>query len=253
MLATQLQAKHQQSLLMRCDPRVNMLAAGVFTLFALLLQQVLPLLLMLVLGGLLNLVSGTQWRSMLTRLLAFETFMLLLVLMLPFSVAGDTWFSVAGVDASIQGATQALAIWLRGNAVVLALLALLAIREPINLGYGAAALGFPVKLIHLFMMTVRYIQVLGEEFQRLRNAMKARAFTPASNWHTWRSYGWLMGMLLVRSMERAQRIVDAMRCRGFDGSLYLRSQLRWQRSDSLLLLGLSLISLLPLLWQLFGE
>ena len=157
------------------------------------------------------------------------------------------------MTASLEGARQALAIILRANAVVLALLALLAIREPINLGYGAAALGFSLKLIHLFMMTVRYIQVLGEEFQRLRNAMKARAFVPASNWHTWRSYGWMMGMLLVRSIERAQRIVDAMHCRGFDGSLYLNQQLRWAKTDSVALLLLLLLSLLPLGLQLLLE
>lgn len=253
MLASQLQAQHHLSRFSSSDPRVNILAAGIFALVAVLLTQWPALMLLLGLALLFNVMAGTRWRSVIKRLLAFETFMLLLVLMLPFSMPGETWFRLFGLSATIEGASQALTILLRANAVVLALLALLAIREPVSLGYGAAALGFPAKLIHLFMMTVRYIQVLGDEFQRLRNAMKARAFKPASNWHTWRSYGWLMGMLLVRSMERAQRIVDAMRCRGFDGSLYLRSQLLWRKSDSLLLLGLSLLALVPLVWQQFLE
>lgn len=253
MLASQLQAKHTASWLSTTDPRVNIVAAGVFALIAVLLQQLPALALLLVLALLFNLLAGTQWRSVVKRLLAFETFMLLLVIMLPFSISGNAWFSVWGLTASVEGALQALAILIRGNAVVLALLGLLAIREPINLGYGAAALGFSGKLIHLFMMTVRYIQVLGEEFQRLRNAMKARAFAPASNWHTWRSYGWMMGMLLVRSMERAQRIVDAMRCRGFDGSLYLNHQLKWRQRDSIALFGLIVLMLIPLLCQLFWE
>ncbi|MCH1918925.1 cobalt ECF transporter T component CbiQ [Shewanella sp. A3A] len=253
MLASQLQAQHQWRWLSHTDPRVNMLAAGVFALVAVLCHQLSALVLLLFIALSLNGLAGTQWRSVGKRLLAFETFMLLLVLLLPFSISGHTWFSLWGMTASIEGAKQALAIILRGNAVVLTLLALLAIREPINLGYGAAALGFSPKLIHLFMMTVRYIQVLGEEFARLRNAMKARAFVPSSNWHTWRSYGWMMGMLLVRSMERAQRIVDAMRCRGFDGSLYLNQQLQWRRKDSVALALLLLLSLLPLGLQLFLE
>ncbi len=230
-----------------------MLTAGVFALAAVLLHSLTALALLLGIALTLNGLAGTQWRSVGKRLLAFETFMLLLVVLLPFSISGQPWFSLWGMTASMEGGLQALAIILRANAVVLALLALLAIREPINLGYGAAALGFSPKLIHLFMMTVRYIQVLGEEFQRLRNAMKARAFVPASNWHTWRSYGWMMGMLLVRSMERGQRIVDAMRCRGFDGSLYLNQQLRWVKADSVALSLLLLLSLLPLGLQLLLE
>ena len=253
MLASQLQAKHAAGWLSNTDPRVNILAAGVFALVAVLLKQLPALVLLLAIALLLNILAGTQWRSVIKRLLAFETFMLLLVIMLPFSIQGTRWFQLWGLTASVEGALQALAIMIRANAVVIALLGLLAIREPINLGYGAAALGFSAKLIHLFMMTVRYIQVLGEEFQRLRNAMKARAFAPASNWHTWRSYGWMMGMLLVRSMERAQRIVDAMRCRGFDGSLYLNHKLQWRKTDSLALAALVVLMLLPLACQLLLE
>jgi cobalt/nickel transport system permease protein len=96
---------------------------------------------------------------------------------------------------------------------------------------------------------VRYIGVLFDEHQRLRTAMKARAFVAGSNWHTWRSYGHLLGMLLVRSMERAQRISGAMRCRGFNGKFHLLTPVKWHRRDTAVLTLAVLLFLLPLEWQ----
>jgi cobalt/nickel transport system permease protein len=35
--------------------------------------------------------------------------------------------------------------------------------------------------------------------------------------HTYRTYAYLCGMLLVRASARAQRVYNAMKCRGFSG------------------------------------
>ncbi|QUN07227.1 cobalt ECF transporter T component CbiQ [Shewanella yunxiaonensis] len=231
------------------DPRSRLLAAVFFTLVSLCLSAVPPLILMLALALLLTTLLGCQWRLIIKRLLAFEGFMVLVLLFLPFNVAGERWFSVGGMDASYQGVTQALVILLRGNAVVLALLALVGSMEPVKLGYALAGLGLPEKLVQLFMMTVRYIGVLFDEHQRLRTAMKARGFVAGSNWHTWRSYGHLLGMLLVRSMERAQRISGAMRCRGFNGKFHLLTPVQWCLRDTAALTIAILLFLMPLIWQ----
>ncbi|MCL1073343.1 cobalt ECF transporter T component CbiQ [Shewanella dokdonensis] len=231
------------------DPRTRLLAALLFTLIALCLSALPPLLFMLVMALFMTLVLGCQWRLIIKRMLAFEGFMVLVLLFLPFTVAGEPWFTFAGMDASYQGLTQALVILLRGNAVVLALLALVGSMEPVKLGYALAGLGLPEKLVQLFMMTVRYIGVLFDEHQRLRTAMKARAFVAGSNWHTWRSYGHLLGMLLVRSMERAQRISGAMRCRGFNGKFHLLMPVQWCQRDTAALTIAVLLFLLPLEWQ----
>jgi cobalt/nickel transport system permease protein len=78
--------------------------------------------------------------------------------------------------------------------------------------------------------------------------MRARAFVPRSDRHTWNSYGWLIGMLLVRSLARSRRVFGAMRCRGFQGRLYLLDSPRWTAGDSLFAasLGLVLVALLGL-------
>ncbi|WP_210395965.1 cobalt ECF transporter T component CbiQ [Motiliproteus sediminis] len=231
------------------DPRLRVVAALWLALVAVSLSQPLALasllLLVLLLAGLLRL----PWSLLFQRLLAFEGFMLVLTLMLPFSVAGDPLFQLAGFSASEQGVERALVILLRANTVVIGMLTLLGTLEPEQLGHALGRLKLPDKLVHLFLLSVRYLFVLLDEYRRLRTAMRARAFTPRSDRHTWRSYGWLVGMLLVRSMERSQRVLAAMKCRGFHGRLYLLDNNRWQLTDSGLLLLFILLAAGPWLWE----
>ena len=66
--------------------------------------------------------------------------------------------------------------------------------------------------------------------------VKTRGFRPRMDWHTYRSYGYLVGMLLVRSLDRSQRVLAAMKCRGFRGRFYLLDHFAATRYD----LGFSL-------------
>ena len=84
-------------------------------------------------------------------------------------------------------------------------------------------------------MTVRYIEVLGQEYRRLRTAMMMRGFRMRCNVHTWRSVGWLFGMLFARSIDRAERIGEAMRCRGFNGEFPVLTEFAYTRRDAVFL------------------
>jgi cobalt/nickel transport system permease protein len=223
------------------DPRLRILAALAFAAVTVSLHS-LPVLL-LVLGTALGmaLAAGLPARRALRRLLALEGFMLVLLTLLPFSVPGTPWLTLGPLHASQEGLLLAAQILLRVHAIVIMLLTLVGTLEPATLGHALGRLRVPDKLVHLFLFTVRYVDVLDAEFLRLRQAMRARAFVPGSNAHSWRSLGWLIGMLLVRSLERSQRILAAMKCRGFDGRLYLLEDYRWRRADSLHALGFGLL------------
>ena len=122
---------------------------------------------------------------------------------------------------------------------MLTLLSLVGTLEASTLGHTLARLKVPEKLVHLLLFTVRYLDVISREYKRMRKAMKARAFVPKNNLHTWRSFGYLVGMLLVRSLERSERIFDAMKCRGYCGKLYLFDTMQWQQRDTVLLLSMA--------------
>jgi cobalt/nickel transport system permease protein len=103
--------------------------------------------------------------------------------------------------------------------------------EPVTLGHGLLALRVPERLVQLLMFTIRYIETLREEYNRLRAAMKMRGFRPGTNWHTYRSFGYLVGMMLVRALERSERVLGAMKCRGFTGRFVLLQDFRTTRQD----------------------
>jgi len=151
------------------------------------------------------------------RLLHVEAFVVLLFVTLPFAVPGEPIFALGPLTASVEGLGRAALIACKVAASVLILLAFLAAVDPNRLGGALRGLRLPEPLVRLFVLTVRYLGLLREEAARLREAMRARGFQPRTNRHTWQSYGNLVGMLLVRAMERSRRVEEAMRCRGYDG------------------------------------
>ena len=80
--------------------------------------------------------------------------------------------------------------------------------------------------------------------------MKVRAFHPRTDLHTYRSYAYLVGMLLLRSYERSRRIYQAMLLRGFRGTFWTLHHFRAGRSDFVAgaLLGLYLGGMVWLGW-----
>lgn len=212
------------------DLRLRIVAA--FVLIACISQlHALP-----VAGAVLALVMLAVWRAApgapaWRRLLHVEGFMLLLFATLPFTLAGRPLFTLGPLTASVEGVWRAALIASKVSASVLVLMTLLGDAEPSRLGAALRGLRVPERLTRLLVMTVRYTSLIRDEARRLHDAMRARGFRPRSNRHTWRSYGNLIGMLLVRALERAQRVEEAMLCRGYDGRFPYRAQPAPTRRD----------------------
>lgn len=94
---------------------------------------------------------------------------------------------------------------------------------------------FTVQLLFLY----RYIFVLAEEALRLTRARDLRTF--GNRGTGFRPYASLLGHLLLRTLDRAERIHQAMLARGFDGQVRLRRRLRFGTADLLFTLGWSAV------------
>ncbi len=167
------------------------------------------------------------------RLGAVNFFILFLWLVLPFSFSypGETVAALGPLEVTRQGLELALLLTIKGNAVALGAIAFFGKSSVYELSAAALRLGAPEKMTAILVLMFRYIQVIGQEYARLRLAMKARGFRPAMNMHSYRSYAGLIGMLLVRSLDRAARIHAAMRCRGYNGRLWLSGDFRFKKTD----------------------
>lgn len=215
------------------DPRVRVVVALLFSVLVVALHDFGALGVGLGLALLVAVLAHLPLGRTVKQVLTVDTFVVVMVLMLPFTTPGEEIFRVWDFPASREGLVRAGEIGLKANAVVLALLALVGTIEAPTLGRALKHLRLPDGLIHLLLFTVRYIEVLQREYGRLRVSMRARAFRPRSNSHTWKSLGYLVGMLLVRSFERSERILAAMKCRGFDGRFHLLDDMAVGRADVL--------------------
>jgi len=186
-------------------------------------------------------LSRLSWRQVSRRLLPLNLFMLFLVVLMPLSTGRSPLVELGPVEYSREGLLLALTITLKGNAIVLMLAGLLGSLNLATLGHALSHLRVPDKLIHLLLFTVRYVDVLGGEYRRLSAAMRVRGFRPRANRHAYRTYGYLVGMLLVRSLDRSERIVAAMKCRGFHGRFYLLDHFAFSRGDVWFGLAASLV------------
>ena len=219
------------SILHRLDPRLKIALAFFFSILVASIHQFAALLLSLLVAILLVAVSRLDKTRVCKRLVMANGMSVLLWCILPFTVIGDSLTIWRSFTLSHAGVLLALQLTIKLNTLILALIALVATSNISVVGHALYALKVPEKLVYLMLMTYRYISVLEQEYRRLTRAAKIRCFKPKTDFHTYRIYGYLIGMLLVRAAIRGDLIHQAMRCRAFKGRLYCLYDFKITRSD----------------------
>lgn len=199
------------------DARVRLLGAVVFSVTVAVLSDMRVLAAALgVAAGLLILIRPRPG-VLLRRLLAANAFVAFLWLFLPWSTPGAAVAQWGPITITTEGLRLSLMITIKCNAIISAMIALLATMPVRELAAAMSRLRLPGRLVTLFYLTVRYIHVVHGESMRMRQAAAVRCFRPRTDLLTYRTYANFVGSLLVRSVDRAERIYAAMRCRGFSG------------------------------------
>ncbi len=215
----------------RLDPRAKIAATAIFSVVVALNESVVTSLAALAFPVVLLCGARIPIWSVARRLALVNTFIICLWFFLPFSSGEKALYSLGPITMYAEGVHQALLITLKSNAIVLTVLVLLGTSSVFALVHALSHMGIPDKMVHLFFFCFRYIHVIHQEYHRLTKAMKIRGFKPRSNLHTYRTYAYLVGMLLVRSFDRSRRIVSAMKCRGFKGQFYILHHYQMKRYD----------------------
>jgi cobalt/nickel transport system permease protein len=201
----------------RLDDRMRVVTALVSVTAVAALQTPLALGLALAIALLLVGIAGCTPGELWQRFRHVEIVLAVLLLLVPVSVPGTPVFAAAGLTISLEGLERALILALKVHACLLLLFALVTGLEPVRLGRALAGLGAPARFVHLYLFVVRYLDLARLDVGRLHEAMRVRGFRPGPNRRTWQSLAQGAGAVLVRAIERAERIEEAMRCRGFAG------------------------------------
>jgi cobalt/nickel transport system permease protein len=173
------------------------------------------------------------------------------VISLPFLVHRPDAALSLGPWTVPYGLGVALILSLKALAVVALMLVLLA-TSPLDATLKAAhSLWIPGLLVHLALLTYRYLDVLSAELRRLRVAIQVRGYRSRGARRRYRTIGHVAGTLLVRGIERADRVGQAMRCRGFDGRYRSLAPFQTRSLDVVAFLALAGMAVGLLLWDIW--
>ena len=120
-----------------------------------------------------------------------------------------------GIELNFQGIELAEKLSLRTHLLLISLWLFLWNINDAVLVQAMGKLPLPEKLIQLFVLTVRYIALLGELRQKMDIAMRARGFHPRLNRRTLYVTAQSVALLLIHALLKAETAQMALKCRGF--------------------------------------
>lgn len=232
----------QDSPVHRLDPRAKLLATIFFVLTVVsydkyAIADLLPFFIYpALIIGLANLPVG----YLLKKLLIVSPFVLFIGIFNPFI---DQEIMVQVGSLAISGGWISFAsLLLRFSLTVGAALLLIATTGFPAVCMALEKLGAPHILTVQFLMLYRYLFVLVEEGIRMIRAHALRSFSHRNPGY--RVFLQLLGNLLLRTLDRAQRIHMAMLSRAFDGEIKSTRQLNFGRTEIIFLLTATVLFIL---------
>lgn len=237
--------------LSRWDARWKLAAVLLAAAAAAALRQPLPSAAALAVGLVLLRVGNLRGPWVCVRLAAFVLAALPFLLILPFTLDGPGW-DVGPVRLSERGVLIGVGVVCRGVAIG-ALALVLVGTAPIHHTVAAAhRLKVPGLLVLVTLLAYRYSVLLADELRRLRVALRVRGFRTRADRHGYRTLGHVVGAVLVRGADRADRVADAMRARGFDGRFHTLTAFKTTNGDVLGFVALVTVMGALVAWELLN-
>jgi cobalt/nickel transport system permease protein len=177
-----------------------------------------------------------------------------------FTTRGTVLFTLPlGLAASVPGVERFVSISLKSWISLQAAILLASTTVFPDILMALRALGLPRLLVAIIGLMWRYLFVIVDEVLRLMRARTARSGESGqigrkaggTLWWRARITGGMAGSLMLRSIERSDRIYNAMLSRGYDGEVRSLPHPGLRRVDWLILVAfLALLALLALLGRL---
>ena len=218
------------------DPRAKLLVtlAYLIAVLSFSLHALAPIILFAIYPVLASSLSAVSYTQILRKSLYVLPFIAFIGIFNPIYHT-STDFTVGGVDVS-YGWVEFISICVRGLLAVQVVLLLIMTTGFYGICRALSALGLPSIFSSQLLLIYRYIFVLVQEALSMERARKARSYGRKT--YSLRMYGIFVGQLLLRTVERARHIYNAMESRGFDGSIPISigHTSRWHTRDTLFLI-----------------
>ncbi|WP_199613973.1 cobalt ECF transporter T component CbiQ [Paenibacillus alkalitolerans] len=199
------------------EPMTRLAAVMLLILLVVLLERPEPLIFLFAVVTFTGVWIGIALRQLAARLLLLIPFALGTLVLLPFTVDGEALFQAGGIKASMEGIVQSFILLLKISTANVLLTVLLKTTAFFDIVRCLRKLGVPAVFIEIVSLLIRYFFLLAEEVQGMVKAQRSRGWK-TSRWYwsrvTYRRFGQLLGVLLLRAMSRSRRIYLSMSARG---------------------------------------
>jgi cobalt/nickel transport system permease protein len=167
----------------------------------------------------------------LKRLKWVVLFIFAVLIVLPFSVGSSSIFHFFFLTIYNEGLRLAVTIAIKALTVILLLFPMVATMKFVTFIKALEKLRLPNKLVQIITFTYRYIFVLLNELKRTILSIETRSYRKSTRVHKFRALSNAVGMLLVRSYERGQRIHNSMIARGYTGKIKTLDKFKMRSLD----------------------
>jgi len=201
----------------RIEPRTKIISFGILIVAAVFAVNIPSSLFFLALAALILLASRLPLRFIVRRTRVIAVFVIPIIVLMPLTVPGTPIFSIGPLLVSEEGLSLGLLIAIRSVAAILLVITLLGTQRFDTTLKALSLLYVPGIIVQMLLFTYRYIYVMIDEFLRIWSSMRSKGYRFRFSRHGLAMIGNLIGMLLVKSYERAERVYLAMIAKGYTG------------------------------------
>lgn len=221
---------YQDTCVHRLDPRAKVLATilFLFTVISFPKYEVISLVPFFLFPVLLMTIGEIPVLFIFKKVLIVSPFAIFIGIFNPFLDA-RTVAVLCGIPVS-AGCISFLSIILKFTLTISAALLLIATTSFPGVCHALRQLGFPPFFTSQLLFLYRYIFVLMEEAIRITRARDMRSFGTRGTGI--KVFVRLIGILFLRTVDRAERIYYAMLCRGFQGDMLSLRQSQFTMIDA---------------------
>jgi len=221
---------YRNTIIHRLDPRSKVIVTMLFviTVISYPKYEVMSLIPFFVFPVIMITLSDTPFMFIVKKVLFVSPFALFIGIFNPLFDAGTValW---QGIHIS-AGWISLLSIMTKFTLTISAALLLIATTSFPGICHALQRLGIPGLFTSQLLFLYRYIFVLMEEAMRMIRARDLRTF--GSHRLSMKVFVRLIGLLFIRTVERAERIYQAMLSRSFTGNILSIKQHRFKLSDA---------------------
>jgi cobalt/nickel transport system permease protein len=218
------------SILHRWEPRCKFVALMVMMFLFAQFQSIGWALFGLIISYSMLLCLQLPFKIFMKRVSQIQLIFIPCFLILPFTASGSLQ-TFYGIQFSSDGVWMAVLFYIRAVSVVALSMVLIYSTPMSRLFHAAERLMIPSVIVQIAVLTYRYLFSLSWEWANVRNALKSRGFVNKASLPVYKTYANVIAASLVRSLERTDRVYNAMKCRGYQGQICLMHNQHVQLMD----------------------